>query len=164
MSPSQSIEDLKKENQHLLKEIAELNYLLELKEEELNDYKQSNDNISTLKSKLEDQLYAFEQMQQHLESQQRKTEGLSKREAALEEEVISSVTMEQSYYELLNELSSVKAALIDTNDKLEEIPLLYKECSTLKSRIAALESDLDFSLSNQRMLKAALEKCNRSSN
>lgn len=164
MSSPQFTEDLKKENQHLLKEIAELNYLLELKEEELNDYKQSNDNISTLKSKLEDQLYAFEQMQQHLDSQQRKTEGLSKREAALEEEIIGSVSMEQSYYELLNELSSVKAALADANDKLEEIPLLYKECSTLKSRIAALESDLGFSLSNQRMLKAALEKCNRSSN
>jgi len=151
MSSLQTIEDLNKENQELRKEIAELNYLLELKEEELNDAKTAVENINLLKSKLEDQLYAFEQMQLHLEDQQRKTQGLSKREAALEEEVISSISMEKSYYELLNELSSMKAALADANDKLEEIPLLYKEHSKLKSRIAALESDLGFALSRNSL-------------
>lgn len=151
MSSLPTIEDLNKENQELRKEIAELNYLLELKEEELNDAKTAVENINLLKSKLEDQLYAFEQMQLHLEDQQRKTQGLSKREAALEEEVISSISMEKSYYELLNELSSMKAALTDANDKLEEIPLLYKEHSKLKSRIAALESDLGFALSRNSL-------------
>lgn len=151
MSSLPTIEDLNKENQELRKEIAELNYLLELKEEELNDAKTAVENINLLKSKLEDQLYAFEQMQLHLEDQQRKTQGLSKREAALEEEVISSISMEKSYYELLNELSSMKAALADANDKLEEIPLLYKEHSKLKSRIAALESDLGFALSRNSL-------------
>lgn len=151
MSSLPTIEDLNKENQELRKEIAELNYLLELKQEELNEARTAVEEINLLKSKLEDQLFAFEQMQLHLEDQQRKTEGLSKREAALEEEVISSISMEKSYYELLNELGSMKAALADAYDKLEEIPLLYKEHSKLKSRIAALESDLGFALSRNSL-------------
>lgn len=151
MSSLPTIEDLNKENQELRKEIAELNYLLELKQEELNEARTAVEEINLLKSKLEDQLFAFEQMQLHLEDQQRKTEGLSKREAALEEEVISSISMEKSYYELLNELGSMKAALTDAYDKLEEIPLLYKEHSKLKSRIAALESDLGFALSRSSL-------------
>ena len=46
MSSLQTIEDLNKENQELRKEIAELNYLLELKEEELNDAKTAVENIN----------------------------------------------------------------------------------------------------------------------
>jgi predicted nucleic acid-binding Zn-ribbon protein len=151
MSSVENIESLKKENEELRKEIAELNYLLEIKEEALQDAQKAVEQMTEMKSKLEDQLYAFEQMQLHLEDQQRKTEGLSKREASLEEEVISSISMEKSYYELLDELNSMKAALSDANDKLEEIPLLYQERSKLKSRISALESDLGFALSRNSL-------------
>lgn len=151
MSSLQNMEELNKENEALRKEIAELNYLLDIKEEALQDAQKEVEQMTSMKSKLEDQLYAFEQMQLRLEDQQRKTEGLSKREASLEEEVISSISMERSYYELLEELNSMKAALTEAYDKLEEIPLLYQEHSKLKSRIAALESDLGFALSRNSL-------------
>lgn len=151
MSSNQPIEVLKKENDELRKEIAELNYLLELKEEALMDAQKAVEAMNAMKSKMEDQLYAFEQMQLQLEDQQRRTEGSNRREAALEEEMISSISVEKSYYQLLESLETIKAELADANDKLEEIPLLYKERAQLKSRIAALESDLGFALSRNSL-------------
>ena len=151
MSSIENIEALKKENEELRKEIAELNYLLELKEEDLNDARRAVEQMNAMKSKLEERLYAFEQMQLHIEDQQRKAEGLSKREAALEEELISGISVEKSYYQLLESLDRMKAELADANDKLEEIPLLYQERAQLKSRIAALESDLGFALSRNSL-------------
>ena len=66
MSSSQFFDALKNENDQLQKQLDELEYLIQIKEEELELLRKESQNLSELQSKIQMNLYEFEQMQLHI--------------------------------------------------------------------------------------------------
>ena len=147
---------LRKENEQLRKELVDLNYLIEMREEELLEIKNATQSIAELKSKLERNLFEFEQMQQQIELNQRKVDGAERRTLSMEDEMIESIKIEQSYYEIQTAYNSNKAALEILQESLSELTELHKEIASLKSKNTALESSLEIALLENNFLKEDL--------
>jgi len=153
-------QQLKKENEELHKELVDLNYLIQLREEELAEMKNASRHIAEMHSKINLNLYEFEQMQNFIETEQRKIEGAKRREENLEQEILDSIKVEKSYYEIREEFDSNKIALNDLNDQLKEALNIYKEVTILKSKISELESSLEIALLDNHFLKDDLAEKN----
>ena len=89
-------QQLKKENEELHKDLVDLNYLIQLREEELAEMKNASRHIAEMHSKINLNLYEFEQMQNFIETEQRKIEGAKRREENLEQEILDSIKIEKS--------------------------------------------------------------------
>ncbi len=153
-------QQLKKENEELHKELVDLNYLIQLREEELAEMKNASKHIAEMHSKINLNLYEFEQMQNFIETEQRKIEGAKRREENLEQEILDSIKIEKSYYEIREEFDSNKIALNDLNNQLKEALNIYKEVTILKSKISELESSLEIALLDNHFLKDDLAEKN----
>ena len=152
------IKELKIENEALQFQLKDLEYLIQLKEEELADLKKASENIIELQSKLDQNLYQFEQMQNYIGHQQQQAEGALRREASMEQEMIDSIKIEQSYYEIRDEFNSNKLALNDLNQQMNEAVALYHQITDLKNNITSLQSDIEISNLDNRFLKEELIK------
>ena len=150
------INELKIENEELQFQLKDLEYLIQLKEEELADLKKTSQNIIELQSKLDQNLYQFEQMQNFIGNQQQQAEGALRREASMEEEMIDSMKAEKSYYEIREEFKSNKLALNDLNQQMNEAVALYHQITDLKNKITSLQSDLEISNLDNKFLKEEL--------
>ena len=82
------IQELKNENEELQYQLKDLEYLIQLKEEELDDLKKASQQVSSLQSKIDQNLYQFEQMQLFINEEQQKLQGALNREASIEQELI----------------------------------------------------------------------------
>jgi len=149
---------LRKENEQLRKELADLNYLIELREQELLEINNATQSIAELKSNLERNLIEFEQMQQQIELNQRKVDGAERRTISIEDEMIESMKIEQSYYQIQSAYNSNKAALEILHESLNELSDLHKEIAALKSKNTSLESSLEIALLENSFLKEDLLK------
>ncbi len=151
---------LRKENEQLRKELTDLNILIELREEELQELKKANQSVGELYSKLERNLYEFEQMQQQIELNQRRVEGAERRSISMEDEMLIAIKTEQSYYQIIEEFDSNKAKLEVLQQNINEQRDLHEEIAVLKSKNAALESNLEIALLENSFLKEDLLKKN----
>jgi len=149
---------LKKENEQLQFERNDLEYLINLREEELMMLKNKVASISELQSKYDQQLYHMEQMQHFVKEEQRKNIGAVKRENAVEEELIQSIAIEKEYYSLQEQLKSSMIALEDTNNQLSDAVGMYKKLNDMKNKIASLESSLEIAQLDNQFLKEELEE------
>ena len=152
------ITELKNENQALQLQLNDLEYMIQMREEELLYLKKTADSIAELQSRFDHNLYEFEQMQNHIGDQQQKAEGAARREIALEDELIQTIQTETAYYELRDQFKSSKAAFDDINSQLEDMSLLYRELADLKSKVTELESNLEIANLDNQFLKEDLEK------
>lgn len=162
MPSDQFFEELRNENEQLQKQLDELEYLIQIKEEELDLLRNESANLSELKSKLQMNLHEFEQMQLHILENKKKAEGAVKREAGLEEELFQSVKVETEYYKIRDELKSTKTALEDIHHQMSEAVVLYKQVADLKSKIAELESNLEIAELDKQFLKEELDEIKNS--
>ncbi len=151
------ITELKNENQALQLQLNDLEYMIQMREEELLYLKKTADSIAELQSRFDHNLYEFEQMQNHIGDQQQKAEGAARREIALEDEMIQTIQTETAYYELRDQFKSSKAAFDDINSQLEDMSLLYRELADLKSKVTELESNLEIANLDNQFLKEDLE-------
>ena len=149
-------QQLKKENEELHKELVDLNYLIQLREEELAEMKNASRHIAEMHSKINLNLYEFEQMQNFIGNQQQQAEGALRREASMEEEMLDSMKAENSYYEIREEFKSNKLALNDLNQQMNEVVALYHQITDLKNNITSLQSDLEISNLDNKFLKEEL--------
>lgn len=157
-SSDELLQRLKKENEELQFELKDLQYLIEVKEEELASLQSAAKQISELQSKLDIKLYEIEQIQQHLDDAQQKSAGALQRENALEEELIQNVAIEKSYYEIKDKYTTTKSALEDVYREMDEAGQLYKEVAQLNKRLAELESSLEIALLDNQFLKEELQQ------
>jgi len=149
---------LQKENEQLQFELNDLEYLINLREEELLMLKNKVASITELQSRYDQQLYHMEQMQQFVKEAQQKNIGAVKREIAMEEELIQSIAIEKEYYSLHEQLKSSMIALEDTNNQLSDAVGMYKKLKDMKNKIAALESSLEIAQLDNQFLKEELEE------
>lgn len=148
---------LKKENEELHYELKDLQYLIQVKEEELSSLKAHAEKIAELQSRLDNSLYEIDQIRNQLSEAQHKTAGSLNRELSLEEELIQNIAIEKSYYEIKDKYSSTKSALEDVYKEMEEAGKLYKELEHLNSRVVELESSLEIVKIDNQFLKEELQ-------
>ena len=152
------IQELKNENEELQYQLKDLEYLIQLKEEELDDFKKASQQVSSLQSKIDQNLYQFEQMQLFINEEQQKLQGALKREASIEQELIDGIATEKSYYEIKEEFNSTKAALQDINEQMNEAATIYQQLVLMKKKVAELESNLEIANLDNQFLKEELDK------
>jgi len=152
MLSEEEIKNLKKDNESLKKELDEINYLISIREEELEILRAKLSQVAELKSELDTNLDQISQMQLHLIDHQRKTEGALKREAALEDELLQSIEMEKAYYDIKEKFDSSLAAVKDMDNELGEAMDMYKQLGDANSKIAELESMMEiFKMENENL-------------
>ncbi len=147
---------MKSENDLLHMQLQDLEYMIQLREESLEELKQTAKQVSELRSKLDNNLIQFEHMQNIIGDQDQKAVGANRRENAMEEEMLQSIASEQAYYEISKAHQSLQLALDDAQMQLSEAVLLYKERADLQKKIIALESNLEMALLDNQFLKEDL--------
>jgi predicted RNase H-like nuclease (RuvC/YqgF family) len=158
MLSEEQINQLKSQNELLLLQLQDLNYMIETREEELALWRKAASNSVELQSRLDNNLYEIEQMQGHIGEQQKKLAGAASREASIETELMESLQIEKEYYEIRDQYSSTKTALADVTNQVSEAVPLYKEVADLKARIIELESNLEIASLDNEFLKEELDK------
>lgn len=153
-----NIQDLIDENEQLKLQLADVTYLLELREEEIKEISQSSSSLHALKSKIQEQLYDFEHLQNLLGKQQNISIGQNKREAAMEEELLNTLETEKAYYSLKEQFHSTTIALDDLHNQMKEMTAVYRQIISLKKELAATESNLEIALLDNQFLKEELEQ------
>lgn len=158
MMPSADfVEQLKSDNELLQLQLQDLEYMIRLREEELDSLREAASLAVELQSRLDINLHEIAQMQQFIGSQQQQMEGVTKREANLETEMLQSVQTETAYYTIKEQFLSTQAALTDLHQQLADTTALYQQLSNLKSKVALLESSLAIAVLDNGFLKEELD-------
>jgi methyl-accepting chemotaxis protein len=151
------IEKLKEENKDLQFKLNDLEYLLEMKEEELSVLNKVTPSIAVLQSKLDQYLYEMEQMQLFIGEKQQSIEGAQRREGALEEEVLQSIKIEKLYYQIKTDYDTLSAMIEEMNQHLSELPTLIKKNADMIKKMSALESEIELLTLDNHFLKEDLK-------
>lgn len=158
MLSENQIRQLKSENELLQLQLQDVNYMISIREEELELLRDKAKNAVRLQSQLEGTFGELEQMQNFIGKKQHEAEGAARREAAMEAEIIQSISMEKDYYDIRTKFASANAALTDINIQLSDASQIYKELANAKSKIAELESRLEIAEEEKEYLRYELDK------
>jgi hypothetical protein len=137
--------------------LLDLQVLLEMREEELQEYRQQALQVSELRSLMDERLLAFGQMQEKLLEWQKKTISATRREEATERELLQCLPFEQSYHALQKTVQSREAEIAWLQDEFTEIRELHDVIDDLKNRLAVCESELELIRMDNQHLRETLK-------
>lgn len=163
MSVHTTIPELRKEITLLQKQKEELQYLLTLKEEEIQEWKSQPDSIPALYSKLQERLYDFEHLQQVIEKLRRELQSSGNREANMEDELIRQLSVETLHDELKVKYRSVQAAILNIQNDLNEAMELYQTLAAQEQLIAEWKSKWELANLDNQFLRDQLDRTTFSS-
>lgn len=158
MSEESTNDESSSGNQLLHIQLVDLDYMLRLREEELEELKHTAAHAKALQSRIEHHLYDIEQMQLHIGDRQQQIHGAEKREAAMEEELLQTMRAEQAYHELKSKYESTLAAILDLKAELTDTKELYKQMLQQQKKITELESRLEILQLDNGFLKEELDE------
>jgi chromosome segregation ATPase len=143
MLTEEQLDKLRSDNELLQLELDEVNMLIRIKEEELELLRQRAREAAAMQSRLDNNLYEFEQMQNNLGAAEQKTAGFYLRMQELEEDLCTSMKEQLDYAERQQDMNSLQANLLDTTSELEEASAVYKKLAAMKTKLAAAESNME---------------------
>jgi len=158
MSDVDNIDDLISDDKSYALQLQDLEYMIQLREEELMEMKASVVKIAELQSKIDNQLIAFEHLQNIIGNHQQKEIGFLKREASMEDEMLQSIEGESAFYQLQKKLESNEIEINKQMRELKEAVELYHEISDLQKKNTELESALEMANLDNQFLKEELEE------
>lgn len=158
MSDAENNDDLISEDNSYALQLQDLEYMIQLREEELLEMKASVIKLAELQSKIDNQLIAFEHLQNIIGNHQQKEIGFLKREASMEEEMLQSIEGESAFYQLQKKLESNEIEINKQMRELKEAVELYHEISDLQKKNTELESALEMANLDNQFLKEELEE------
>jgi DNA repair exonuclease SbcCD ATPase subunit len=135
----------------------DLQVLLQLREEELQEYRQQSNRVAELSSLLEDRLLAFGQMQEKLLEWQQKAMSATRREDATERELLQCLPFEQQFHALKKTVQSREAEISWLQEETIEIRKKNEIIDQLNERLAACESELEMIRLDNYYLREALK-------
>jgi DNA repair exonuclease SbcCD ATPase subunit len=141
------ITPLSKQNEALIKQVAELEELLLLKDEELQLLRQQASEASALRSQLDLRLNDIVDLQNTLGAQQRKTASAQNREEELLNELTDSVHLLNSQQEIKKLYAQAKAQLEGLEDEIEKLKkenLLFSDAATTIANLQKKVEDLTY--------------------
>ena len=157
MLSEEEIQQLKSENELLQIQLQDITEMINIREEEIQILRRKAAQTVELRSELNGNLEEITQMQNIIGDQQRKAAGATKREIAMENEIIQSLEMEKEFYTIRDKYQSAKAAITDLDNELAETSSMYRQLAASISRIAELESSLEIAALENKHLKEKLE-------
>ena len=158
MLSAEQIKKLISENEFLQVQLADLNEMLAIREEELELLRNKSRKVVELQSTIENNLEEFSYMQHVIGKHQLKAEQNNRREAEMEKELLEGIRMEKEYYSIRDKYNSTATALLDVNHQLNEIPLMNRDLETANRKIAELESRLDILQEEKELLQYEVGK------
>lgn len=158
MSDAENNDDLISEDNSYALQLQDLEYMIQLREEELLEMKASVIKLAELQSKIDNQLIAFEHLQNIIGNHQQKEIGFLKREASMEDEMLQSIEGESAFYQLQKKLESNEIEINKQMRELKEAVELYHEISDLQKKNTELESALEMANLDNQFLKEELEE------
>lgn len=161
MLSEEQIKQLKSENDFLHLQLEDVNYMISIREDELEILRAKASLAVKLQSQLEGTFNELGQMQDFIGRQQQAAAGAARREIAMENEIIQSISMEQEYYTIKGQLASASAALTDIDGQLSDALNMYKELAGAKKNISELKSILEITIEENELLKYELDKMKR---
>jgi hypothetical protein len=150
------LDELINNNKRLQSELNDLEYLIYLREEELAILKNTASKVTELQSKLDHNLYEYEQMQNIIAEHQHAALGAKKRELGMEEEMLQSIEAENTYYTIKHEYESAQIMIDDLNAQLNEAVSLYKQIVDLRKNLSEVKSSLEIATLDNQFLREEL--------
>ena len=157
MSDAENNDDLISDNNSYALQLQDLEYMIQLREEELQEMKANVIKLAELQSKIDNQLIAFEHLQNIIGKHQQNEIGFLKREASMEDEMLQSIEGESAFYQLQKKLESNEIEINKQMWELKEAVELYHEISDLQKKNTELESALEMANLDNQFLKEELE-------
>lgn len=158
MSAAENNDDLISDDNSYALQLQDLEYMIQLREEELQEMKASVIKLAELQSKIDNQLIAFEHLQNIIGNHQQKEIGFLKREASMEDEMLQSIEGESAFYQLQKKLESNEIEINKQMRELKEAVELYHEISDLQKKNTELESALEMANLDNQFLKEEIEE------
>jgi hypothetical protein len=158
MSAAENNDDLISDDNSYALQLQDLEYMIQLREEELQEMKASVIKLAELQSKIDNQLIAFEHLQNIIGNHQQKEIGFLKREASMEDEMLQSIEGESAFYQLQKKLESNEIEINKQMRELKEAVELYHEISDLQKKNTELESALEIANLDNQFLKEEIEE------
>lgn len=158
MLTSDQLKQLKSENELLQLQLDDVNYMISIREDELEILRNKAKQAIKLQSQLEGTFDQLQQLQNIIGEKQQQVAGSNRREAAMENEILQSISIEKEYYTIQSKFASANAALTDVNLQLAESAQVYKQLAIANARIAELESSLEIASEEKELLQYDLMK------
>lgn len=143
MLTERQVQQLNAENELLILQLEDVNEIIKHREAELDLLRQTALKATQMQSRLDMNLFEFEQMQNNLGDKQQEAVGTNERLESLEKELYNSIKMERNYLNMLDEKTSLQANLLDTTNELEEAAALYKKVLELRRELTKTKSELE---------------------
>ena len=156
MLTEKQLDILRSENELLQIQLDDVNYMIQVREEELELLRNRAKEAVAMQSQLDQNLNEFEQMQLHLGKCQQKNSGQSERLEALENELYLSIKEQLGAAETVKHFNSMETNLIDTSNELQQAEAVYQQLIQTKKIAAAAQSELEIANIEINSLKEEL--------
>lgn len=143
MLSADQIQQLIKENKGLQQELQEVNYILEIKEQEIAELKKIAATTTEMRSLLDTRLDELEMMQNHIGKQQQRAEGAEDRELELQQELTAAIQLQHQYNDLFQQYTYVNTQLTDVQEELAAVKKKNKMLQQIAVQVGELESTLE---------------------
>jgi len=148
---------IKNENELVKVQLGDLDYMIQVREEELEMLRKKALEAIELKSMLDNRLLELEQLQNNLLDYRRREDGSINRERVTEEEILLSINIEKEYYVLREKLISTRSELEYVQSELADKKDLHSKIEELEKNVATLESKLGMAEHERDAFKEELE-------
>lgn len=143
MLSTEQIQQLIVENESLQVQLQELDYILEIKEEELAEFKKIASAATEMRSMLDTRLDELQLMQNRIGKQQQQAEGAEDRELELQQELTQAIQLQHQYNDLFQQYTYVNTQLTDIQEELAAVKKKNKMLQQIAVKVGELESTLE---------------------
>ena len=133
----------------LQSQLNDLEYLIEMREEELNELKSSTQTLAELRSMLESNEIDREDLQIKVTDFQQKYHAILNREEAMENELVQYIEQEKSVVDWEKKNQTLQTELEIVLDELTAARKEIEELTAFRSQVAELQSKIE--MLNQRL-------------
>ena len=142
LSPEQ-IQQLIVENESLQVQLQEVNYILQIKEEEIAELKKIALTTAEMRSIMDTRLDELQMMQNYIGKQQQKAAGAEDRELELQQELTEAIKLQHQYNDLFQQYTYVNTQLADVQEELAAVKKKNKMLQQIAVQVGELESTLE---------------------
>lgn len=132
-------------------QLNDLEYLIEMREDELRMLRNSTDSLTAFRSQLETSMLEREEMERKISEFQQKYHAILNREEAMENELVQYIGQDRSVEDWERKNQSLRAELEIVLDELAEARKEIEELTVFRSLVTELQSKMEMmSLKYQR--------------
>lgn len=153
MLSADQIQQLITENENLQVQVNDLNYMLNERDGEITELKNSAAAAAELRSMLDIQLDDMQLMQNHISKQQRQAAGAEERELELQQELTQAIKLQHQYNDLFQQYTYITTQMADIQEELAKV----KKRNNMLQKITVQVGELESTVENLTLERDALK-------